>query len=80
MSQAQVTDIVASDEDRLARHLEWQRAMQEAVACALDEHRAKGHSIAVLRESTLPSIQIRRRIVISVAELMAVLNGRRWPR
>ena len=60
MSQAQVTDIVASDEDRLARHLEWQRAMQEAVACALDEHRAKGHSIAVLRDGqgiTLASSQ-----------------------
>ncbi len=33
-----------------------------------------------VRDGTLPSIRIRRRIVISVAGLTAVLNGRRWPR
>ena len=50
VSQAQVTDVVDLDADMVARHLEWQRAMQEAVARALDEHRANGRSIAVLRE------------------------------
>ena len=33
-----------------------------------------------VRDRTLPSIRIRGRIVISVAGLTAVLNGRRWPR
>lgn len=33
-----------------------------------------------VRDGTLPSIRIRGRIVISVAGLTAVLNGRRWPR
>ena len=56
MNQAQVTDVVASDADMVARHLEWQRAMQEAVARALDEHRAKGHSIAVLRDGKVVTL------------------------
>ena len=56
MSQAQVTDLVAAGKDRLARHLEWERAMQEAVARALDEHRAKGHSIAVLRDGKVVTL------------------------
>jgi excisionase family DNA binding protein len=33
-----------------------------------------------VRDGTLPSIRIRGRIVISVAGLTVVLNGRRWPR
>ena len=33
-----------------------------------------------VRDGTLPSIRIGRRIVISVAGLTAVLNGRGWPR
>ena len=56
MSQAQVIDVVAAGRDRLARHLEWERAMQEAVARALDEHRAKGHSIAVLRDGKVVTL------------------------
>ena len=56
VSQAQVTDIVDLDDDMVARHLEWQRAMQEAVAQALDEHRAKGHSIAVRREAKVVTL------------------------
>ena len=56
MSRAQVTDVIASNEDRLARHLEWERATQEAVARALDEHRAKGHSIAVLRDGKVVTL------------------------
>ena len=54
--QAQVTDVVASNEDWLARHLKWERAMQEAVARALDEHRANGHSIAVLRDGKVVTL------------------------
>ena len=56
MSQAQVIDVVAAGRARLARHLEWERAMQEAVARALDEHRARGHSIAVLRDGRVVTL------------------------
>lgn len=49
VSEAQVIDFVAPDRSRLARHLHWQRAMQEAVSLALNEHGALGHSIAVRR-------------------------------
>ena len=51
-----MTDVVDLDADMVARHLEWQRAMQEAVARALDEHRANGRSIAVLREGKVVTL------------------------
>lgn len=49
-------DVVAPDEDRLVRHLDWQRAMQEAVSRALNEHRGQGHSIAVLRDGNVVTL------------------------
>ncbi len=56
MSQAQAIDVAAAGRDRLARHLEWERAMQEAVARALDEHRTKGHAIAVLHDGKVVAL------------------------
>lgn len=56
MSETQLVDVATVEPDVLARHLDWQRAMHEAVARALYEHRAKGHSIAVLRDGKVVTL------------------------
>ena len=56
MSEAQVVDEAAVEPEVLARHLAWQRSMQAAVACALDEHRGQGHKVVILREGKIVSL------------------------
>ena len=49
-------DILGSQHDRLARHLDWERSMQAAVARALDEHRGHGDAVVVMRDGKLVSL------------------------
>ena len=56
MSEAQVVDVPTVDPDVLARHLAWQRSMQLAVACALDEHRRQGHAVVIMRDGKIVSL------------------------
>lgn len=56
MSEAQVVDIPTVEPEVLARHLAWQRSMQVAVACELDEHRGPGHTVVILRDGKVVSL------------------------
>ena len=56
VSEAHMIDILGSQHDRLARHLDWERSMQAAVARALDEHRGHGDAVVVMRDGKLVSL------------------------
>ena len=55
MSETQVIDVPTVQADRLARHLEWQRLMQAAVASALDENRGQGHTVVIMSDDKVVS-------------------------
>ena len=42
--------------EMLARHLGWQLSMEAAVARALEEHRGRGHTVAIMRNDTIVSL------------------------